>query len=82
MTRSIFSPIHDAGFRPGQWVTANGRTAVVVGWRSKRRGARRKSLVVKLTGKGPDAGTLRAVDFGEVTARKGKRGRGPLGRVA
>lgn len=79
--RTLFSAIHGPGYRPGQFVTANGQTALVVGWRSKRRGAVGKSLVVKITAHGPRRGKQFAVDPTAVAPRRGKDGNGPLGRV-
>lgn len=79
--RTLFSHIHQRQFRPGQWVTVAGRTGVVVGWTSRRRGATGKSLVVKITGKSPRAGRQFAYAASAVQPRRGNKGRGPLGRV-
>lgn len=83
-TTPTFSPIHRIGFRQGQYVTVDGRTAKVIGWRS--RGYLGKMLLVQITGKGPGRGKVYAFAPREVdqrlTPRAGNKGRGPLVRVA
>jgi len=82
--RTTFSPIHGVEFRQGQYVTLDGRTAKVIGWRS--RGHLGKMLLVKLTGKGPGSGKVYAFAPRHVAQhlapRPGNKGRGPLVRVA
>lgn len=82
--RTLFSPIHGVKFRQGQYVMVDGRTAKVIGWRS--RGYLGKMLLVKITGKGPASGKVYAFAPREVdqhlAPRPGNKGRGPLSRVA
>lgn len=78
--RTLFSDIHAGGFRPGQYVTADGKTGKVIGWRS--RGGLGKMLIVQLTGKTPGSGKVYAFAPRNVVPRKGNKGRGPLVRVA
>lgn len=82
--RTLFSPIHATVFRQGQYVTLDGRTAKVIGWRS--RGHLGKMLLVQITGKDPQRGKVYAFAPREVaqrlTPRAGNKGRGPLARVA
>lgn len=81
--RTLFSPIHASEFRAGQFVTAAGKTGIVVGWRSRRRGSTGKTLIVKITAtKSDQRGKLIAFATADVKARKGNDGRGPLVRVA
>ena len=80
--RTLFSDIPAGGFRPGQYVTADGKTGKVIGWRSRGRGALGKMLLVQLTGKTPGSGKVYAFAPRNVAPRKGNKGRGPLVRVA
>lgn len=84
--RTLFSPIHVHGtqFRQGQYVTVDGRTAKVIGWRS--RGYLGKMILVQITGKDPKRGKVYAFaprDAAQrLVSRPGNKGRGSLVRVA
>jgi hypothetical protein len=78
--RTLFSPIHATVYRKGQYVTAEGKTGKVIGWRS--RGCLGKMLLVQITGKSADSGKVYAFAARSVSPRAGNNGRGPLTRVA
>lgn len=79
-TRTVFSPIHRTVYRKGQYVTADGKTGKVIGWRS--RGCLGKMLLVQITGKSAGSGKVYAFAPRHVTPRPGNNGRGLLTRVA
>lgn len=80
--QTVFSPINQTVYRKDQYVTADGKTGKVIGWRSRGRGVRGKVLLVQLTGKIPGSGKVYAFEPRHVAPRKGNNGRGLLVRVA
>lgn len=79
-TTPTFSPIHATVYRKGQYVTADGKTGKVIGWRS--RGGLGKMLLVQITGKSAGSGKVHAFAPRDVSPRLGNNGRGLLTRVA